>query len=140
MQNLYSGICSSSIYLFTVSNIDPQLEFVTIGTLLKGFKREIVEQRVAAGETLEEGKEAMWETRMIDEVFRVAAYVNISLNGGVDSPAKATWLYGAVEHLFKFPAGRHNTRRFSVMTLKTLYLDLQMRNKFKFVGDDEELG
>jgi hypothetical protein len=57
MQNLYLGICSSSIYLFTVSNIDPQLEFVTrMGTLLKGFKRTIVEQRVAAGETLEEGK------------------------------------------------------------------------------------
>jgi hypothetical protein len=133
MQNLYSGICSSSIYLFTVSNIDPQLEFVTIGTLLKRFKWAIVEQRVAAGETLEEGKEAMWE-RMIDEVCRAATYVNFSLNGGVDSPAKATWLYGAVEHLFKFPAGRHNTRRFSVMTWKTLYLDLQTRNKFKFVG------
>lgn len=100
-----------------------------------------MEQRVAADETLEEGKEVMWERRrMIDEVCRAAAYVNFSLDGGVDSPAKATWLYGAVEHLFQFPAGRHNTRRFSVMTWKTLYLDLQTRNKFKFVGDDEELG
>jgi hypothetical protein len=45
--------------------------------------------------------------RMIDEVCRGAAYVNFSLDGGVDSPAKATRLYEAVEHLFKFPAGRH---------------------------------
>jgi hypothetical protein len=77
--------------------------------------------------------------RMIDEVCRAAGYVNFSLEGGVDSPAKATRLYEAVEHLFKFPAGRHNTRRFSAMTWKTLYLDLQ-RNKFKFVGEDEEQG
>mmetsp|Transcript_13416 Transcript_13416/g.25178 ORF Transcript_13416/g.25178 Transcript_13416/m.25178 type:complete len:191 (-) Transcript_13416:95-667(-) len=80
--------------------------------------------------------------RMVDEVWcRAAAYVNFtSLEGGVDtSPAKATRLYEAVEHLFKFPAGRHNTRRFSAMTWKTLYLDLQ-KNKFKFVGEDEEQG
>jgi hypothetical protein len=108
-----------------------------MGTLLKGFERTIVEQRVAAGETLEEGNEAMWE-RMIDEVCRAAAYVNFSLDGGVDSPA---WLCGTVEHPFKFPAGRYNTRRFSVMTWKSLFLHLQTRNKFKFVGeDDEELG
>mmetsp|Transcript_13416 Transcript_13416/g.25176 ORF Transcript_13416/g.25176 Transcript_13416/m.25176 type:complete len:440 (-) Transcript_13416:928-2247(-) len=59
-KNSYSGIRSSIIYLFTMSKINPPPEFVTrMGTLLKGFKRTIVEQRVAAGETLEEGKEAM---------------------------------------------------------------------------------
>jgi hypothetical protein len=124
-----------------MSNIDPLL-VTRIGSLLKGFKQRIVEQRVAASETLEEGKEAMLK-RMINKVCRAASYVNFfSLDGGVDSPTnKATRLYGAVEHLFKFPAGRHNTRRFSAMTWKTLYLDLQ-RNKFKSVGDedDEKLG
>ena len=60
-KNSYSGISSSIIYLFTMSKIsNPPPEFVTrMGTLLKGFKQTIVEQRVAAGETLEEGKEAM---------------------------------------------------------------------------------
>jgi hypothetical protein len=71
--------------------------------------------------------------RMIQEVCRAAVYVNFNLGSGVDSPAKATRLYEAVEHLFKFSGG-NNTRRFSAMTWKMLFLDLQ-RNKFKFVGE-----
>jgi hypothetical protein len=59
-KNAYSGIRSSVVYLFTMSNTNLPSEFSTrMGTLLKGFKRTIVEQRIAAGETLEEGKEAM---------------------------------------------------------------------------------
>lgn len=78
--------------------------------------------------------------RRIDEVCRAAAYMNFSLEGGVDSPVKATRLYEVVVYLFEFPAGRHNTRRFSVMTWKTIFLDLQ-RNDFKYVlVEDEQQG
>lgn len=56
----YTGIRSSIVYLFTMSNLPPPPDFHhRMTTLLKGFRRTIVEQRVAAGETLEEGKEAM---------------------------------------------------------------------------------
>jgi len=59
-KNAYSGIRSSVAFLFTMSNTNLPPDFSTrMGTLLKGFKRTIVEQRIAAGETLEEGKEAM---------------------------------------------------------------------------------
>jgi len=59
-KNAYSGIRSSVVYLFTMSNTNVPSDFNSrMGTLLKGFKRTIVEQRVAAGESLEEGKEAM---------------------------------------------------------------------------------
>jgi len=77
--------------------------------------------------------------RRIDEVCRAAAYMNFSIEGGVDSPDKATMLYEVVLYLFDFPAGRHNARRFSVMTWKTLFLDLQ-RNDFKYVVEDEQQG
>ena len=65
--------------------------------------------------------------------------MNFSLEGGVDSPVKATRLYEVVVYLFEFPAGWHNTRGFSVMTWKTLFLDLQ-RNDFKYVVEDEQQG
>ena len=56
-KNSYSGIHSSIIYMFTMSNTTPPPDFVSrMGTLLKGFKRTIVEQCIAAGEALEEGK------------------------------------------------------------------------------------
>jgi len=56
----YVGIRSSIMYLFTMSNRSPPAGFRDrMATLMKGFKRTIVEQRVAAGEPLEEGKEAM---------------------------------------------------------------------------------
>lgn len=56
----YIGIRSSIVYLFTMSNLSPPPEFRDrMTTLLKGLKRTIVEQRVAAGEALEEGKDAM---------------------------------------------------------------------------------
>lgn len=56
----YIGIRSSIIYLFTMSNISPPPEFrERMTTLLKGLKRTIVEERVSAGETLEEGKDVM---------------------------------------------------------------------------------
>lgn len=56
----YIGIRSSIIYLFTMSNLSPPPEFRDrMTTLLKGLKRMIVEQRVSAGETPEEGKDAM---------------------------------------------------------------------------------
>ena len=56
----YIGIRSSIVYLFTMSNLSPPPEFRDrMTTLLKGLKRTIVEQKVAAGEVLEEGKDAM---------------------------------------------------------------------------------
>jgi hypothetical protein len=56
----YGGIRSGVIFLFTMSQISPPPSFRDrIATLLKGFKRTILEQKVRRGETLDEGKEAM---------------------------------------------------------------------------------
>ena len=56
----YDNIRSSIIYLFTMSNTSPPPGFRnSMTTLLKGFTRTIVGQRVEAGESLEEGKEVM---------------------------------------------------------------------------------
>jgi hypothetical protein len=55
---------------------------------------------------------------------------------GVDSlDNKATRLYKAIIHLFQY-GGTKNTWRYTAMTWKTVYLDLQ-KHKFKFVGEDE---
>ena len=56
----YCGICSGIIYLYTMSNLSPLPSFCeNMSTLMKGFKRSIVQQKVASGERLEEGKEFM---------------------------------------------------------------------------------
>ena len=56
----YCGIRSSIIYLYTMSNLSPPPSFCEkMCTLMKGFKRTIVQEKVQSGETLEEGKEVM---------------------------------------------------------------------------------
>ena len=56
----YCGIRSAVIYLYTMSNLAPPPLFRDkMSTLMKGFKRTIVQQKVQSGESLEEGKEAM---------------------------------------------------------------------------------
>jgi hypothetical protein len=56
----YCSIRSGVIFLFTMSQISPPPSFRDrIATLLKGFKRTILDQKVRRGETLDEGKEAM---------------------------------------------------------------------------------
>jgi hypothetical protein len=56
----YCGIRSAIINLFTMSNVPPPPQFRDkVAVLLKGFRRTITEQKVAAGDTLEEGKEVM---------------------------------------------------------------------------------
>ena len=56
----YCGIRSGIIYLYTMSNLSPPPSFrENMSTLMKGFKRTIVQQKVDNGELLEEGKEAM---------------------------------------------------------------------------------
>ena len=56
----YCGIRSGIINLFTMSNLSPPPRFrEQVSVLLKGFRRTITEQKVAAGECLEEGKEVM---------------------------------------------------------------------------------
>lgn len=52
---------------------------------------------------------------------------------GIDIPAKATRVYEATRHLFKY-SGTNNNRRHSAFTWKTVYNDLQ-KNKFKFMGE-----
>ncbi len=59
-KNCYCGIRSGIINLFTMSNSSPPPDFrARMQTLMKGFKRTIVAQKVDNGESLEEGKEAM---------------------------------------------------------------------------------
>ena len=56
----YCGIQLGLFFLFTMCQISPHPSFrERIATLLKGFKRTILEQKVERGESLEEGKEAM---------------------------------------------------------------------------------
>ena len=56
----YCGARSCIINLFTMSNVSPPPGFrERMQTLMKGFKRTIVSQKVERGETLEEGKEVM---------------------------------------------------------------------------------
>ena len=56
----YCGIRSGVINLFTMSNLSPPPRFrEQVSVLLKGFRRTITEQKVIAGESLEEGKEVM---------------------------------------------------------------------------------
>jgi hypothetical protein len=56
----YCGIRSGIINLFTMSNLSPPPRFrEQVSVLLKGFRRTITEQKVTAGESLEEGKEVM---------------------------------------------------------------------------------
>jgi len=56
----YIDIHPSIVYLITMSNLSPPPEFQDrMTTLLKGLKRTIVKQWVAAGEVLEDGKDAM---------------------------------------------------------------------------------
>ena len=56
----YCGIRSGIINLFTMSNLSPPPCFrEQVSVLLKGFRRTITEQKVTAGEMLDEGKEVM---------------------------------------------------------------------------------
>lgn len=56
----YSGIRSSIVYLFTMSNSQPPALFrERMQTLLKGLKRTIIAHAVNTGTSLEEGKDAM---------------------------------------------------------------------------------
>ena len=56
----YCGIRSAIIYLYTMSDLSPPPSFRDkMSTLMKGFKRSIVQQKVDSGEATEEGKEVM---------------------------------------------------------------------------------
>jgi hypothetical protein len=57
--------------------------------------------------------------RIHEVVCRSAACVSFNLGNGTDSPDnKATMLYVAVEHIFKFSGG-NNTRKFLAMWWKS---------------------
>jgi len=74
--------------------------------------------------------------KMVSHVLRAATHVRFDLGtNGVDSLDKATRLYEAIIHLFQY-GGTKNTRRYTAMTWKTVYLDLQ-KHKFKFVGEEQ---
>lgn len=75
--------------------------------------------------------------RLMNEVTRAIGYVNFDLgpSGRIDSPEKATRLYESISYLFQFPSNNQIIRRFSAMTWKTVFLDLQ-KNSFKFVGEE----
>lgn len=71
---------------------------------------------------------------MISHVTRAYQYIGHELGpDGINTPSKATVVYEAVNHLFKY-SGTNNDRRYCAMTWKTIFLDLQ-KHKFKFVGE-----
>ena len=59
-KGMYHSICFGIIYLYTMSNLSPPPSFCEkMSTLMKGFKRTIVQQKVQSGKQLDEGKEHM---------------------------------------------------------------------------------
>ena len=56
----YCGIHSGVIYLYTMSYLSHPPSFhKKMSTLMKGFKRTIMQQKVASGELLDKGKKLM---------------------------------------------------------------------------------
>lgn len=59
-RSVYEGIRSAFVHLYTMSNLTPPSNLSTkMSTLLKGFRRKIVKEKVEDGVSLEEGKEVM---------------------------------------------------------------------------------
>ena len=114
-----------------------------MSTLLKGFTRTIVGQRVEAGESLEEGKEVMsFECLKLlckkffegqnDEYHFAHLFLLLEWNLIARSDNIVHLLYEVTESYFRFPAVHH--RRLSDITWKTVFLLLQ-KNQFKLVGE-----